>query len=350
MNDEKKMTSTYSKIYYFTSLLHVFYVAVFIQNNCIPLVIYNVISIVLYIALGTSARTAKRLNTHFAICFVEILLNSVLSTMLVGLDSGFMLYLIAIMPLLFYSIHMLFKKDLKESIVFCIVIMAMYYMAVLLDMLGSFRITELDEGIEHVLYMVNLSSAFVILIGFLLVFVSKVDVEKEELTQEKNEMANSANYDALTNLLNRRSFDKYMSSSIEAAITENNGFSVLMCDIDDFKKVNDTYGHDCGDKVLINVAEKLKGTVRGNDVVFRWGGEEMLILLAVDGEIAEQVAQRCRKAVESSEVVYNGQTVKVTITIGGCSYVTGLDQERMISKADENLYQGKSNGKNQVVF
>jgi diguanylate cyclase (GGDEF)-like protein len=123
-----------------------------------------------------------------------------------------------------------------------------------------------------------------------------------------------------------------------------------MMDIDDFKKVNDTYGHDCGDEVLKYVAHTISTGVKKNDYVFRWGGEEILVLLATDYQTAMRVADRIRKDISETPVQYRGQiSVPVTITIGLSPYVAGVTIQQMMEDADAKLYYGKRHGKNRVV-
>lgn len=349
-SQEKLLKQSYSKVYFSTSILHVVYFLIFAYEKCLALEIFNIVSFCLYIMLGCIARKAKSIRGLFIACFGEILCNSILSTLLCGWDTGFMMYLIGILPLLFYTMYMLVKRGIKTSLKYCAFLIIVYYVTLFVSFTGVFEIYHLSALSSRILYVINTVVAFSILISFLVVFVAKVRIEKAELTQENMILENDANYDSLTKLLNRRSLNDYMELSLKLASSAHRKFSVLMCDIDDFKKVNDTYGHECGDEILINVANKLKGALRETDVIFRWGGEEILIMLSEDGSKAKEIAERCRMAVANSEVEYKEQRVKVTITIGGCAYFEGATKESIIERADQNLYKGKKNGKNQVVF
>jgi len=186
--------------------------------------------------------------------------------------------------------------------------------------------------------------------SFMAILVNRVRNDTGVLKDKNSNLEISANLDTLTGLMNRRSLKEYLSKAFDNARGKGQDFSILMCDIDDFKKVNDTYGHECGDLVLKNIAQLLKGETRPEDVVFRWGGEEMLILIAGNKYSAEKIAERCRLSVENSEVMWKGISVKVTITIGGASYFQGADEKVLMDRADGNLYKGKNNGKNQVVM
>lgn len=164
------------------------------------------------------------------------------------------------------------------------------------------------------------------------------------------ELEKYVNYDTLTHLLNRRSMDNYLQAAHRQAKTGQATFCLMMMDIDDFKKVNDTYGHDCGDEVLKYVAHTISTGVKKNDYVFRWGGEEILVLLNTDFDKALAAAERIRADIARDPVDYRGTTkVPVTITIGVSPYTVGATIQQMMDDADAKLYYGKKHGKNQVV-
>jgi|GEM_PF-937837 len=163
------------------------------------------------------------------------------------------------------------------------------------------------------------------------------------------ELERFVNYDTLTHLMNRRSMDNYLRAAYKEADTGKAAFCLLMMDIDDFKKVNDTYGHDCGDEVLKTVASIISCGVKKNDSVFRWGGEEILVLLKTEEYKAVFVADRIRKEIEKTPVKCHGEDVYVTVTIGVAPYKDGKNIQEMMDQADKCLYYGKTHGKNQIV-
>ena len=144
--------------------------------------------------------------------------------------------------------------------------------------------------------------------------------------------------------------DNYLQAAQQQAKTGRTTFCLLLMDIDNFKKVNDTFGHDCGDEVLKFVAGIISNGVRKNDNVFRWGGEEILVLLNSDEQKAIEVAEKIRREIEKSVVNYRGEVkVSVTVTIGLSTYAGGKSIQDMMDDADAKLYYGKRHGKNQVV-
>lgn len=163
------------------------------------------------------------------------------------------------------------------------------------------------------------------------------------------ELERFVNYDTLTHLLNRRSMDGYLKAAYKRADSGKSAFCLMIMDIDDFKKVNDTYGHECGDEVLKSVAGIISCGVRKNDSVFRWGGEEILVILNAEEYKAVFIADRIRKEIERTVITYKEHHVSVTVTIGVAPFRDGESIQDMMDNADKCLYYGKTHGKNQIV-
>ncbi len=152
--------------------------------------------------------------------------------------------------------------------------------------------------------------------------------------------------DGLTGLLNYRAFDEMLKSEQDRAARYGTTFSVMMVDIDWFKKINDTYGHQIGDLVLKTLGEGLAQCVRKSDHVFRYGGEEFTVLLPHTGLAkAAKLAERMRSLVEKMEFVAG---LSITVSIGLCEYKKGLDAYDLVKKADKGLYLAKTLGRNRV--
>lgn len=160
-----------------------------------------------------------------------------------------------------------------------------------------------------------------------------------------------ATTDSMTNLYNHRFFQDHIRRSVDQADRFKHKFSLLLIDIDFFKKFNDTYGHQAGDEVLRHVAKKLKKNVRNVDVVARYGGEEMAIILdRANEEEALAVAEKIVKSVaEEAYPIAEGVAKHVTISCGVATYPThGESPSELIEFADGGLYRAKENGRNQV--
>lgn len=157
--------------------------------------------------------------------------------------------------------------------------------------------------------------------------------------------------DALTQLLSRRFLPSVLSREISLARETNIGFAVLLLDVDHFKSINDRYGHDVGDRVLQRIANQLTQSARSGDFVFRYGGEEFLIVcVELSAAAARSAAERFRREIEGLSIELEGQApLKITASVGVAVYDGHPDYERLIKHADEALYEAKERGRNLVV-
>lgn len=160
-----------------------------------------------------------------------------------------------------------------------------------------------------------------------------------------------ATTDVLTGLYNRRYFSDVLEREVLTAQRSRRPFSVIMLDIDHFKKVNDTWGHAAGDRVLQAIAKMLLASVRGSDIAVRYGGEEFALLLPeASADAAAERADGLRRALQGQEVAYNGGTLKVTASFGVAEFGAGTpDAEALMKAVDDAMYEAKSGGRNKVV-
>ena len=155
--------------------------------------------------------------------------------------------------------------------------------------------------------------------------------------------------DALTRLNNRRCFETNFEREFARSKRYGSPLSVAIIDIDFFKKINDTYGHLCGDFVLREVAYRMLNNFRQTDFVFRYGGEEFAVILTETAlPNAEIPLERLRKQIENSIFMFNGEKIKVTISVGISSNLNCEDAWTMFEKADKVLYEAKNSGRNRI--
>jgi diguanylate cyclase len=179
---------------------------------------------------------------------------------------------------------------------------------------------------------------------------SQVDGLKRELDKARH----SANTDALTGVNNRKALDDHLRSLVERNSVARLPFALLMMDIDDFKQLNDTYGHTVGDRMLLAFAEKCRAGVRSDDFLARYGGEEFTLILpgASLRNAAKKAKQLC-KTIASARYAAgdspNADAVSVTVSIGVSAYRKGDTVERLVERADRCLYKAKTTGKNRAV-
>jgi diguanylate cyclase (GGDEF)-like protein len=171
-----------------------------------------------------------------------------------------------------------------------------------------------------------------------------------EMLELVERIRDSANRDYLTKLFNRRYFFDLGRPLHANAKRHQTPLSVAMVDIDFFKKINDTYGHDAGDKALVHMAGILRSRFRGSDIVARFGGEEFCILAPeMKYDKILEVFEGLRKAIEASPAVCDGTTIPFTVSIGLCARMEDTLEE-MINQADSMLYKAKHSGRNKVMM
>jgi len=160
-------------------------------------------------------------------------------------------------------------------------------------------------------------------------------------------------YDTLTNLFNRRHFEERLSAETQKAFESESNLSMIMVDIDHFKKVNDTFGHDGGDKVLREIASLLKNSVRQHDTVARYGGEEFVLLLpGAPLDPTNMVAERIRRSVENTPFDMGQTQIRITISLGISNFPIHRmkSKEELVKMADLALYDAKRGGRNRVCI
>jgi diguanylate cyclase len=157
--------------------------------------------------------------------------------------------------------------------------------------------------------------------------------------------------DKLTGAANRAAFDAELGRLLELAAANRQGFALLMCDLDHFKKINDTYGHQVGDRVLMGFVGFCRGKVRRDDIVARWGGEEIAILLPSASErVAHRKAQSMLKELARHDwAVDGGNTIRFTASVGVSAWVAGDTAATLVERADKALYDAKQSGRNRAV-
>ena len=166
------------------------------------------------------------------------------------------------------------------------------------------------------------------------------------------EIEKLATTDGLTGLYNHRRFQEMLSEEFKRLNRQSSPVSLILTDIDHFKKVNDTYGHPAGDLVLKGVSKIIREAIRDIDVPARYGGEEFAVILpGTDAEGGRQIAERVRKAVMEASFSSEGKELKVTISLGIASAPADASRkEELIEKSDQALYHAKHNGRNQTAL
>lgn len=348
MSDEIK----YKTICFGVALIHLLFTIVFGMQHIMPLFLYNIAITIFYSFHGFVTIKKKQYIFIYISSLTEVLFHSGFASILLGWNWGFMIYTIALVPVAFYLAYTF--TDYRGSIVspvFSSTIVIVYYILVQVICKQTVPLYQgkYPSSMPGIFYYFNTMVTFAMLLIFSTLFALEIRYMQRRLEQENHALGEIARLDPLTHLLNRRSMNTCMRQIMEQAVKSEHTFCLIMADIDDFKVVNDTYGHECGDMVIIEISNIISDIVREDDYVCRWGGEEILILIQADLAAATKVAERICQGIASKKISYKEKEIQVTITLGLSAYQEGASIRSLIEKADQNLYRGKNNGKNQVV-
>ncbi|MCM1578893.1 MAG: GGDEF domain-containing protein [Ruminococcus sp.] len=336
----------YSFLQWGCAFVHFTLIFIFAACRITPMMIFNIVSTAVYVACNILIRKEKYVLFYY-ITFAEICIHSYTAVILTGWSSGFALYIVSVTPMVFYMHFSLSEgHTLKESMTVGICAALVFITCKIISDKTEHPYPISINAAEYI-YIYNSLITFIMLLFFSLVFLREMQYSHAALEEQNERLDKMAGVDALTGLYNRRSMSKFL----DAAVMSGKTYSLIMCDIDDFKKVNDTYGHDAGDVVLKSVSAALTESLRDGDYVCRWGGEEILILATgTTLEAAAQVAERLRRVVDEMPVSHNSVSIHCTITVSAADSTEAALPADIITLADSRLYVGKRGGKNCVVI
>ena len=291
----------------------------------------------------------KKYHLYTTFALIQVIVFTSFATLILGWRTGFYYYIFLSFVAFFLPFYLKDEEVEKQisripiGVLLIILFFALYYLTNNVNL--SFSVS-VPRGVEDAFCYINFTVNAILIIAFAYFYSSLIILEKKELSSR-------ADYDELTELYNRYVLNKNLEANIKlvdgkAKDTEN--FLVAMLDIDFFKKINDTYGHNAGDYVLKILAKKFKKFVKYGMLVGRWGGEEFLFMsTSMEKDVFEEKLNDLRKEVEKTNFKYNGKKIKVTVSIGIGKYISGMDPTVLVKAADDNLYKAKEGGRNRVV-
>jgi len=328
-------------------LFHISFGILFYLYKAPILFYFNCFSILIYILCFELLRRRKTW-AYVLIVFVEIYVFMMLSIVCLGWDYGFQHYCIGFVASMVFSDYFVeHSKVVRKrtillgagNVVIYIVLRFWTYYNPPVYVLGNDILTNL-------FYVGNTVAGFAFLIMYIAIY-------SDTVMKLEGELYDMANRDHLTGLNNRRQMIQILKGFIEDSATDT--FSIAMLDVDYFNNINDTYGHDAGDEVLESLAKILDAEKPGDEMLQsgRWGGEEFLVVCGGYNGKKEEITERfeaLRKRVSENVIPYAGNEIRVTITIGLAFYEPGKSLDELVKEADAKLYEGKENGRNQVVW
>jgi diguanylate cyclase len=294
----------------------------------------NVVSVVIYAAAYHLLRRRKN-ALAMTLVWAEVLGHAAIGTVLVGWDSGFHYYLLMFIPAIVVSSSPRMAVTLVGLLLMCYL-----GLDVTQRTLGALQPLP-PTGLMLVKWF-NIVVVFLMFSAIGRLYVGMVARAEHRLHQ-------LATRDPLTGLFNRRHFQAMADQVVAHARRVGEPVSLVIADVDFFKRVNDVHGHDAGDKVLTQFTEVLGRVFRAQDVLARWGGEEFVVLLpGTDAEGAAAAAERLRCAAEDATVPLPGHVLRFTVSVGYSALRPGEAIADALTRADRSLYAAKSSGRNRV--
>lgn len=390
LNMNIKSSFKYWVLFFLSAGIHITFLILFLVNGIYALAAFNVFSIAFYLIGGITVAVKNNFEQHkyawTVLIYGEITLHAVLATLWLGFDSCFFIYSMVALTVASYVVYLSCSKPLFFKIIipfaavtFASLALCYVYLIINPPIITAFFLKTLDEGKIQVMRGINIFVNTFIVFFYSIVFIAEMHTLMGRLEETNKRLDYIANHDALTDMYNRHSlnsiFKRFVQNNKEAACHsldndldnnaddfdkafEESAFCVIMSDIDDFKKINDTYGHTMGDKVLKTVAEKIKESTSKYDIGCRWGGEEFLLIIGGDKAHCKSTAELIRRNVERIRFEEEPDLI-VTMTFGlvfckesknssiQSKNATKIDE--LVQIADSRLYAGKAGGKNVVV-
>ncbi len=313
-----------------------------------PLVQFNIVSVIVYLFCSILCSVGFMLPVFISI-ILEVTAYTVTSTYFIGLRCGTYCFLFAIVPITIYFGCFIFKGAKRWIIVVLLLLNFSVFSFLYVRFGNAEPVYDMAPGARLALV---LFSSFVMIfatIFYNIVHIYSSEVEVISLEQQNKQLSADAHEDVLTGLLNRRGFLPVVEKIMKD--TKNSCFCIAFCDIDNFKRINDSYGHDAGDEVLRHIAGHIRKEMHGCDIC-RWGGEEIIILMKdYEMDTARERMEYLRHSIELNPTIFFNKRIFATITIGlEENKDIYLEPEDVIKHADSRMYYGKQHGKNIVVY
>ena len=321
-------------------LLHILFLLFYIAERINTMIIIDLIGIIIF---NHYVHNGIEDSTFFGnVCYACITVHTVSALLSIGWSSGFYLWLYGMecaffLPV-FGSINRKASRPLYLGIIFAII----YFVLGFLIPSGIIKpLYTVSELAVIQLFGINSFIVFFTIISFTYFFTTRQKFKEDSLKHQ-------ADYDNLTNLKNRNAMNKI----IDEKVSNNEEFSLAILDIDLFKHVNDTYGHNAGDVVLKGLAKKLTNLEGYGIIPARWGGEEFIILGPANMNYQQfvDIMQDLRRNIRESKFNYERSIIKITVSIGVTRNKKRSDIKKTIEQADKRLYKAKLSGRNKVIF
>ncbi|MDO4943933.1 MAG: GGDEF domain-containing protein [Ruminococcus sp.] len=326
---------------------HVIYVIMFHIMGVTIMERYNYFSVAFYVCLLffiTKSESSMDKFVYYALA--EIVVHACLGIYCTGWGKGFAMFMLFIVPIPFY---MPLKKWLLPYLLSFVDMVIFVVMK--LFMTGREGVYTLEsDALENTVYLINMLFGFIIILYISSIYMFGREITNYKITAKNESLQKLASVDPLTQLFNRRAMMDFLRMIQNTSAQAGKSYVIGLGDVDDFKHVNDTYGHYTGDEVLRRASKIMAECVPSEGYICRWGGEEFLFAVpSSDCAAGVRYADKIRTRIGSEVFHTDKGDFSVTLTMGVCEVAAGEDFEHYITVADNRLYKGKTSGKNCVV-
>lgn len=316
---------------------HLVFLLVFAWHGWDGLALLNVASVLLYLGIVLSLRRGRRDRLMASLAVGELVVHAVVATLTLGWSAGFHLYLLGVVPILFIGSGWRSGSKWAAGLG-----LALGY--AVLRGLSHHHLPEYDAPLQALRAM-----EYVNIVAMVLILTLGAHLHFNAVVLAERALIDIASTDPLTGLANRREWLRAAQLADRELQGRQRPYAVLLGDLDHFKSINDRHGHAGGDEALQCVARVLAAALRGSDRVGRWGGEEFAVLLpGCRQHEAVGVAEELRRRVGALQLELDGQTVRLSMTLGAAEALPGEQVHQVMRRADAALYRGKLAGRNRV--
>lgn len=316
-------------------ILHAFYLVLFIIGNMLVPIILDVVAILFYLFSFWLIKQRKYylyalLCGNFFFVFVSV------TTIMIGFNAGFHLHLIGLCVVSFFTTYFSKGKDTGKSLIWVGLSLLIYLVLYFVTRFNA-PYYAIAPWMEMTLFATHAIAVFAFVASYLTVFI------KYALSLE-NRIINESRTDELTQISNRYGLYDHFDEE-----KDHTSQVLALFDVDDFKNINDRYGHVAGDYVLKRVAELASG-ILSDSFVCRYGGEEFVAVLYNEDNRYFERLEAFRHKIQEEDFEFEGAKIRLTITIGAAKYENDISLEKWVDLADDKMYIGKNTGKNQTVI
>jgi diguanylate cyclase (GGDEF)-like protein len=333
-------------------IVHTMFLVIFHLLHVKMMFYINIGSIVWYLLCFIIIKLSYY-SVYVYLLLVEIWVHLIAATICLGWNAGFALYNFGLISIIFYT-NYTFGENKKKTITPIIVTFISVFIFLYLRIHSDAHAVPLyiiDSQYIRIFYYVNAILVFFFTSFFLILYAKNV-------VRSESSLHEIADYDELTNLYNRHRMRDILSKTYEHTMDGTKNFCTTIIDIDDFKIVNDTYGHDAGDYVLKTVSAIMKKICKESETAYvgRWGGEEFLVVQEYEREKNSSIVpcintiKKIHDSIRDYKFVYDNHHIVITVTAGISAHQENASISATIRTADERLYKGKLNGKDCVAL